>query len=369
MRIGILGGTFDPIHVGHIELAKAAVSELSLDKVLVIPAGNPYFKSGKRDISLGIHRYNMIKLSIAPYPYMEALDIELYKEGETYTADTLLKLDEKYRGDELFFIVGSDSLLQMDTWYKPGIIFDLSTIVCGVRSNDIIEDKIALLRSKYNADIHVLSDDFWKGIEASSSNIRLDIDGREELVDLRVKKYIDDIGLYSKTLTTEQIINRLKIELKESRFKHTLSVAETAKDLALVHGYAYLDKAYIAGLLHDVGKPYAGALEHAAKGVEIARKSYGIEDEDVLLAISSHTVGRCGMSMLEKIVFLADFIEPLRREFDDLEEIRALSYIDLDRAIVKAIESTIEYLNETSQRVDEKTLDVYNYYRNKTKPI
>ena len=96
MRLGILGGTFDPIHKGHILMAKTALSALGLDKVLFIPAGDPYFKSGLRNVSLAVHRLNMTKLAIEGEPAFEASDMEIAREGQTYTSDTLKELSEKY---------------------------------------------------------------------------------------------------------------------------------------------------------------------------------------------------------------------------------------------------------------------------------
>ncbi len=365
MRLGILGGTFDPIHKGHILMAKTALSALGLDKVLFIPAGDPYFKSGLRNVSLAVHRLNMTKLAIEGEPAFEASDMEIAREGQTYTSDTLKELSEKYPGDELFFILGADTLVQFSTWHEPEKICDLASLaVFGRRDqtgDERLSSEIDSLRERFGARIRLVD---WDGFETSSTEIRERAarDEAEDEVPAAVLEYIRGIGLYRPHPSLDQMKARLRRELKPSRFIHSLGVADTACDMACIYGEDP-DRAYLAGLLHDVGKPYGGALGHAAAGAAIAEKYYGIEDKEILSAIAHHTVGSPDMGLLEEIVYVADMIEPGREGIPDLERLRELAYSDIKKAVFACAESTLSHLKEKGKSIDEATLSVYNKYR------
>ncbi len=131
-RIGIMGGTFNPIHNGHIYLAKCAYETLKLDRVLFMPSGNSYLKKNVLDAE---HRVGMTQAAIEKYPYFELSLVEVEREGNTYTYDTLQHLTEENPDTEYYFILGADSLLYIDKWKKPEIIFELCTLVCAVRND------------------------------------------------------------------------------------------------------------------------------------------------------------------------------------------------------------------------------------------
>ncbi|MCQ2513342.1 MAG: nicotinate-nucleotide adenylyltransferase, partial [Lachnospiraceae bacterium] len=136
MKIGILGGTFDPIHYGHLILAETAYDRFHLDKVLIMPAGDPYFKDLDK-VGADLHRAEMTKIAIWDNPHFEYSDLELKREGNTYTVDTLRILHEEYPNDELFFIIGSDTLYQMEKWNRPEEIFSLATFLTSTRNIDV----------------------------------------------------------------------------------------------------------------------------------------------------------------------------------------------------------------------------------------
>lgn len=180
------------------------------------------------------------------------------------------------------------------------------------------------------------------------------------------------------------IRERVKKELKPARYEHTLGVAYTAACMAFLYGEDPL-KAELAGILHDCAKCYpheeqiricheAGiglseaelaspAVIHAICGRYLAEKVYGITDEDLLNAIGSHTTGRPAMSRLEKIIYIADFIEPLRSEAPNLPEMRKLAFQDLDECMYQILMSTIEYLNGRGAPVVPATMDAFLWYR------
>ena len=184
-----------------------------------------------------------------------------------------------------------------------------------------------------------------------------------------------------------QMISGLQEEmrkvLKESRYRHTVSVAHTAASLAMVYD-APLYKAMTAGMLHDCAKCYSDdellkkcrkkgleireaeaqnpSLLHAKYGAFLAENTYGIEDEEILSAIECHTTGKPGMSLLDKIIFTADYIEPYRNHSDKLPGIRRLAFEDIDRAMGVMLNEILNYLSETGKAIDEMTRMTFQDY-------
>ena len=180
------------------------------------------------------------------------------------------------------------------------------------------------------------------------------------------------------------LIRTLEQELGYKRFVHTLFVAGTATSLAMCYG-ADMEKAEMAGLLHDCAKcldlhkmqrlcekaglavsdfeKNSGALLHSKAGSILAEEKYGITDPDMLNAIRYHTTGRPGMSLLEKIIFVADYIEPGRCAARNLPQIRKMAFTDIDEALLKILYDTLVYLNSTGNPVDPMTQKTYDYYK------
>jgi nicotinate-nucleotide adenylyltransferase len=198
LTVGIFGGTFDPIHNGHIKLALTAYRELCLDKVIIIPAYIPPHKTDKK-ISAEIHRVNMTKLAVKEYPFFEVSTLEIDRKGKSYTADTLTTLKEQY--ERLVFILGADSYMALDSWYHPEIIFDKAEIACAYRDGidrKVLEEKADEYRAKYNGISHILG---MPDTDISSSEIRamlLENKDVKGLVPDIVIKYIKDNKLYEK---------------------------------------------------------------------------------------------------------------------------------------------------------------------------
>lgn len=182
----------------------------------------------------------------------------------------------------------------------------------------------------------------------------------------------------------KKIKKLLAKNLEEKRYEHTIGVADTAACLAMRYGYN-VEKAYVAGLLHDCAKcidndkkiqlckkykvkltkveienPF---LIHAKLGAALAKEKYDVDDEEILSAIQYHTTGKENMSLLEKIIFSADYIEPGRKMILGLEEIRNTIFIDFDKAVYIILENTIKHLNNKNQIIDETSLSAYNYYK------
>lgn len=181
-----------------------------------------------------------------------------------------------------------------------------------------------------------------------------------------------------------EIKKKLSENLKESRYDHTLGVAYTASAMAMAFGED-MKKAFMAGLLHDCAKGYplerqielckkygiiltkerreSPQLLHSALAPYIARDCYGNEDEEIASAIECHTTGKPGMTLLEKIVFIADYIEPGRKEIPGLSNVRQLAFTDINQCLLRILENTMQYLESRDQTIDPKTKETYQYYK------
>lgn len=195
-NIGILGGTFNPIHNGHIMLAKTAYEQFDLDKILVMVSKTPPHKDCSYIVS-EIHRSNMVKLAIKDYPYMEFSDFELTRDGKIYTAETLTLLKEANPDTNYYFIIGGDSIRDFHTWFHPEIVLKNAVIIAALRDNvdkTIYNEAVLALQTKYKAvspDIRFLETD---KIDISSTKLRENL--RE---DSSLKQYInEDVYMYIK---------------------------------------------------------------------------------------------------------------------------------------------------------------------------
>lgn len=198
-KIGIMGGTFNPIHFGHLLLAEAAYEQCRLDKILIMPTKNPYYKKISKQIT-DQTRIDMVKLAIADNPHFEFSDLELQKKERSYTAKTLSQLQRENPNTDYFFLMGADSLFHMDTWKTPQKIFNTSTIVVACRndmSSSALQSQVEYLDNKYdNVKIVILNS---PNLEISSNDIRR---RRREGRSIRyflpreVEQYIEENNLY-----------------------------------------------------------------------------------------------------------------------------------------------------------------------------
>lgn len=390
MKVGILGGTFDPIHNAHIEIAKEALKQFDLDKVVIMPTPNPPHKDKSR-ITSNFHRINMIKLALNGVENIEFSDFELYKCDVTYTADTLYMLNELHPENQYYFIVGSDSIASFMSWYRPDVILKYATLIAVKRDDESsakMEQKISEIENKFSVKIGTIN---MKSLDISSSFIRThSYDEIKKVVPLEVANYIRDNNLYidenkNVAWSISKILEDLQKVLKSSRFEHTLGAADTAKEMAEIF-HVNPNKAYLAGILHDCAKHFsddellnicvennidvskyekkAPYLLHGKVGAFLARTKYGITDSEVISAIIWHTTGRENMTDLEKIVFSADYIEPGRNKQPNLDYLRKVSKEDLDLLTYSILRDTINYLKSTKNMcIDINTLNAYEYYK------
>ncbi|MBQ4068952.1 MAG: nicotinate-nucleotide adenylyltransferase [Lachnospiraceae bacterium] len=204
-KVGILGGTFDPIHLGHLIIGENAYDECGLENVFVMPSGQPPHKENST-ISDEKHRSTMVKLAIAGNKHFEYSDFELNRKGNIYTADTLELLTSKYPDTHFYFILGEDSLLDIEKWYEPARIMELCSIVVTHRNDGddtLLNKHIEYLKCKYNADIIKLDVPL---IDISSTNIRERVSQGKTIryfVNSEVEGYIYKNNLYKEVIDVE----------------------------------------------------------------------------------------------------------------------------------------------------------------------
>lgn len=391
MKVGILGGTFDPIHNAHIEIAKEALKQFCLDKVVIMPTPNPPHKDKNR-ITSNFHRTNMIRLALKDIENVEFSDFEMHQNDITYTADTLYMLRELHPENEYYFIVGSDSIASFMSWYRPDVILKYAKLLAVRRddeSSKIMDEKIREIELAYDVEIGIISMD---SMAVSSSFIRThEYSQIEKMVPGVVLQYIKENQLYQDgniniAWSVNKIIEDLQKRLKSSRFEHTLGVAKTAKEMAEIFG-VNPNKAYLAGMLHDCAKNLSDSellkicqennipisdtekespyLLHGKAGAYLSKKRYGITDEEVLSAIVWHTTGKENMTDIEKIIFSADYIEPGRSKQPNLESLRKIAKTDLDLLVYNILKDTLEYLESSKNKsIDKNTINAYKFYKN-----
>lgn len=388
MKTCIFGGTFDPIHKGHINIAKNALSELDLDRVIFMPTGNSYMKS---DVTPSFHRLNMLKLAVEGKDKFEYSDLEVKREGYTYTRDTVKYFKENYPGEEFYFLIGTDTLFMIEKWLEPQYLFDNLIFLVADRNDEESSNKAKELNEKFNADIRFLNCAF---LDISSSFIRNSIEEKgyevdlSDILDKNVFDYIAENHLY-KALSDAEMITLLSKDLKESRLMHTLGVMDTANALAKAYG-CDSKKCEIAALLHDCAKympmeekikicernfvklnefeKKSDSLLHSKAGACLAYEKYGIKDTEILDAIKYHTTGRPDMTLIEKIIFVSDYIEPGRTHSDKLPMYRMIAMADINLVCMNILKDTIDYLENRKEskdsEIDPLTMETYLFYKN-----
>ena len=376
-RIGIYGGTFNPPHIGHIQAAKQAVQALGLTKLLVIPDRIAPHKAMPGNSATPQQRLDMLRIALEDCPGIEVSNLELNREGPSYTFETILQLRETYPEAKLVLLMGTDMFLSFHTWRNPQIILDNAMLGVFYRGDKgeaaAIEAKKAEMEAA-GAEVELVNNPV---INISSTQMRRLLAFRcaGEFLPEGVLDYIRENRLYDtrapwKNLPMEELESIVIRLLNPNRVAHVLGCRDTAVELAKHWGADVTDAAR-AGILHDITKAIDGPLQltlceaygkilsdfsrrypktlHALTGSLVAERIFG-ENENVVSAIEHHTTGRADMSMLEKIIYLADYIEP-NRTIPGVEELRRLSYTDLDAAMKLGLEMTLEHLNRQGAEV------------------
>ena len=386
-RIGIYGGTFNPPHIGHVQAAKEAVRLLRLDRLLLIPDRIAPHKILPEGSAAPQQRYDMLKLAAMEIPNAVVSDMELKREGTSYTYLTVLKLREQYPEAELVLLMGTDMFLSFLTWKEPRVIAENTVlgVLCRGEKGEVaaIAQQKRVLESK-GMRVELIPNEI-KVI--SSTNLRRMLVFRcgAPFLPMGVEDYIHREKLYGsrqkyQNLPMEQLEKVVVSLLKPSRVAHVLGCRDTAVALARHYGADVTDAAR-AGLLHDITKALDGPLQltlcreygilldtfskknpkilHALTGSLVAERIFG-ENEAVVTAIRHHTTGRANMGLLEKIIYVADYMEP-NRDFPGVEKLRQLVFEDLDAALKLGLEMTLEHLKNQGSEVSMESREALEY--------
>lgn len=386
MKIGIYGGTFDPPHIGHLNAAETARSQLGIDKLVLIPAGIPPHKRLQVSSASGEDRLAMVKLAAEHLKGAQVSDTEIKREGKSFTADTVREIKEANPDDDIYLFIGTDMLMIFEEWHEFQSIFAVCTLAVFAREKDDrrkIEEKAARLRAEFGARIEIIDN---IAVSISSTELRgllADRQGTEYLT-REVYGYILSRKLYGARANFDYLRTSAYAMLKDSRTRHVAGCEYEAVRLAKRWG-ADENDAREAGILHDITKKLDlnsqlilcgkygimtdmveskdSKLLHSKTGAALARDCFGVNDS-VYGAIFWHTTGRAGMTLLEKIIYLADYIEPTRDfDADGLEKLRKQAYTDIDAAVLLGLEMSIEDLEERGIKPHPKTQEAIDWLR------
>jgi len=458
MKIGIFGGTFDPIHLGHIAILKAAAKSGYIDKIIVIPNAYPPHKPLDQT-SMASYRYEMTRIALKEFNFeipVVLSDMELFRKGKSYTLDTILELKTTYSiSDQFVLIYGSDVVFEIENWHQPRQIMKECELFIARRpgfEGDEFDNKVKFLVEHFCAKIAFFQADY---IDISSTELRESLvsepDKKQVFILPAVHEWITKNKIYENQKNLSQISYEVFLQLREyecelrkiitkDRLIHSINTMREAVKLAVLFG-GDIDKCAIAGLLHDCAKSKTVDIEkqfhttgkdnnkfsghddvlhnvtgdidsldaikeskvdglsektnisndisnetaqierndpnlsdpllspdilHAYLGKKMAIDKFNIEDKDILNAIYYHTTSRNNSSLLEKIIFVADKIEP-GRTFPRIDEIRLMTYRDLEEGLLNCLADIIKLLYHSNKVPHPDTIASYESILNKKK--
>ncbi len=382
MRTAIYGGSFNPIHNAHLHLLRSIQEQMNFDRLFLIPAGIPPHKSAGK-LAGAAERIEMCNLARSELSMpVHVLDLEVRREGKSYTAETLRLLSERYPQDRFTLIMGEDMFRTLGTWWHHEEIFRLAEI-CAVKRSEEGDAAMAALAKEYEKEgavCHIVKAEF---LDISSTAIREMIQNGEEISSLvpeTVAAYIFKNGLYKDDPVFEAYRLEIRKRLSDARYYHSLCVAKAAKSLAKRYG-ADAKKAELAGVLHDILKDTpkeeqlqfaqrfgiildnfelaSKTLLHAKVGAAFLERELGVSDPEILDAVRYHTTGKADMSLLTRIIFTADFISD-DREYPGVEQMRSMAASDLREAMLEGLAFTISELTEKRRVIHPDTIRAYN---------
>lgn len=388
MRIGLYGGTFNPPHLGHMAAARGVAQALELDRLILMPDNIPPHKPLPEGSATPVQRLEMTqvmadRLSDGQTRFV-ASDLELRREGRSYTAHTLEELRRAHPEDELWLLMGTDMFLTLHQWYHPELICKYAHIAAFGRTQageEGFAEQTARLEREFGAVVRVIP--LPERFVVSSTELRdaLRAGGGQELLDQGVYGCILRHGLYGvgkdlKRLSLEDLRAASYSMVKARRLPHIRGTETEAALLARRWG-ASEELARKAAILHDCTKYWSPEeqlqscekygivldqmeramppLLHAVTGAQVARTQFGMPEE-VCQAIRSHTTGRPGMGLLEKILYIADYAEP-SRSYGWCERLRELVVEDLDAAVLYGLNVTIAHNRDRGNPIHPRTLE------------
>ena len=385
-RIGIYGGSFNPPHLGHIHAASQTRVLLGLDRVILVPDAVPPHKKLPEGSPDAQTRLELVRLAAQGCAGLEVSDIELRRTGPSYTVDTLREFQAQYPQDELFLLMGTDMYLCFDQWRGPAEISKMAALVCMYRTQAggelaaQLHEKAAKLEKSFGTR-SVFAEN--SALELSSTQARrlLFFGCGAQCVAPEVGARIEALRLYGcgadyTGLGLAALAAVCEPLYKPRRWLHAQGCAETAAGLARRFGAIAAD-ARRAGLLHDVTKALTDAqqlafceqyaieatpserespwLLHAKTAAYAAERIFG-EAPELCSAIRWHTTGKADMTTLEKIIYIADYMEP-SRDFPGVEDVRRTAFEDLDRGVLLGLEMSIRHLMQQGRTVEPASIE------------
>ena len=356
MNIVVFGGTFDPIHNGHIRIARAAAKKYNA-QVIFVPAKTPRWKKPTETVQ---NRLEMLKLALKDVDFdYEINEFEINGGDEiNYSIDTVKHLKSQYKPEKIYLLIGYDQVNQFNKWKNPEELAMISKI-------------IFVNRPGYNVDAKIVNQFNMENIEFSDSGNVSSTDVRElRNLDIpkMVLKYIEENKLY--------FVKKISSFIPEKRLEHSISVANLALKVAKVNKLENLDKFYIAGILHDLGKTYNKDDEnlltlmkknypefldipnfayHQFVGEMLAKKEFDIKDEEILDAIKYHCTGKANMSQLGMVIYASDKIDPLR-DFDSTWLMNSC-FKSWKQGFIDTLEDNRKYLLEHKKDITNRLTD------------
>ena len=386
-RIGIYGGTFNPPHIGHIRAAQYAVERLNLSKLLMIPSCISPHKAMPADSPTPQQRMEMLQIALGNSEKIEVSDLELCRGSTSYTYETVAEVRKLHPNAELLLFMGTDMFLSFDKWKNPEQIMQNAALAVFYRGD---RDEIQKIEEKKKffeengAKVYLVENPVT---EISSTDLRrmLVFACAGPFLSPGVEDYIRQKGLYGtgqsyQNLSLAQLEKVVISLLKPNRVAHVQGCRQTAKELAERYGADPID-AQRAALLHDISKALDGPLQltlcaeyginlddfsaknpktlHALTGSFIAQRIFG-ENKAVVDAIRSHTTGKADMNTLEKIIYVADYMEP-NRDFPGVDQLRQLAYKDLTAALKMGLTMTLSLLIEQGREISPESKQALDF--------
>lgn len=390
-RIGIYGGSFNPPHTGHLHAARQAVETLGLSRLLMIPTGVAPHKELPADSPTPQQRLEMLRIAVGSDPNLTVSDLEIRQETVSYTCDTVQALRQSHPSAQLILLMGTDMFLSFESWKNPEQILQNAALGVFYRGQPGEEAAVQAQKEKLEAmgaKVYVLENPVT---DISSTQLRRMLVFRcaDEFLPEGVADYIRAHHLYGtgrnyQNLPEQELEQVVCSLLKPSRVAHVLGCRQAAVELAKRWGANETDAAR-AALLHDITKALDGQLQlalcrsygkalddfslhypktlHALTGSLVAQRIFG-ENEAVVSAICSHTTGKANMNLLETILYVADYMEP-NRDFPGVEELRYLTTVDMNKALQRGLEMTLEHLSQQGEAVSDASREALEYLRAK----
>ena len=367
MRIGIFGGSFDPIHNDHYEICKKFKENLNLDKVIVVPTYLSPFKS--EYVTPPTMRKEMVEIAFSNLDYVTVSDYEINQSNPSYTYKTIEWVKSNNKNAELFLLIGADSLVNFLNWKSVDYILENATLTVMGRRGFNLESEAERFKNSTGKPIFFFEYDGKISSTFVREILKLGV-STTNYINSKVADYIVQNELYS----GDKNYKFLASQLKTSRLVHTAGVIILAEKYAKKLG-VNVESARLSALLHDVAKykkredfknvdipkDVPESIVHQYIGAHIAENELKITDTNVLNAIKYHSTGRPNMTQLEKIIFLADLLEQ-GRSYDEVDELRNAVDSDFENGFKLCIERLIKHVKNSGEQLFELTTLANEFY-------